>query len=100
MLQSSALEAEYALDERSPLTLYDCLVPKLYEHRQLTTAHQSSKGLDLNHCRAIADKSQQKSWCILTLEKTKRKKQELKSKVFQLKRENDIIKWLTRVTES
>ena len=27
-------EAEFAMDERSPLSLYDCLVPTLKEHRR------------------------------------------------------------------
>ena len=32
---SPALEAEFAHDERSPLMLYDCLIPRLREHRRL-----------------------------------------------------------------
>ena len=35
MLKTPALEAEYAHDDRSPLQLYDCLIPKLREHRML-----------------------------------------------------------------
>ena len=27
-------EAEFSLDDRSPLKLYDCLLPKLKEHRK------------------------------------------------------------------
>lgn len=27
-------EAEYALEERSPLDFYNCLIPKLKEHRR------------------------------------------------------------------
>ena len=34
-LTSPVLEAEYAHDERSPLNLYDCLIPRLREHRRL-----------------------------------------------------------------
>ena len=30
------MEAEYALDDRSPLELFNCLVPKLYEHRRFS----------------------------------------------------------------
>ena len=33
-LKTPIMEAEYALDERSPLSLYDCLVPTLKEHRR------------------------------------------------------------------
>ena len=35
MMKSPAMEAEYAHDERTPLSLYDCLIPKLRENRML-----------------------------------------------------------------
>ena len=35
MMKSPALEAEYAHDDRTSLGLYDCLVPRLREHRKL-----------------------------------------------------------------
>ena len=34
-MKMPALEAEFAHDEKSPLSLYDCLVPHLREHRKL-----------------------------------------------------------------
>lgn len=33
--KTPVFEAEYALDERTPLSLYDCLVPKLKQQRRL-----------------------------------------------------------------
>lgn len=33
-LKTPVMEAEYALDERTSLGLYDCLVPMLKEHRR------------------------------------------------------------------
>ena len=33
-LKTPVLEAENALDDRAPLSLYDCLLPKLKEHRR------------------------------------------------------------------
>lgn len=33
-IKSPVLEAEYAIDERTSLSLYDCLVPKIKEHRR------------------------------------------------------------------
>lgn len=33
MLKTPVLEVEFAHDDRSPLSLYDCLIPKLREHR-------------------------------------------------------------------
>jgi len=33
-MKTPVMEAEFALDERSPLSLYDCLVPVLKEHRR------------------------------------------------------------------
>ena len=32
--KTPVMEAEFALDERSALSLYDCLVPTLKEHRR------------------------------------------------------------------
>ena len=33
-LKMPVLEAEHAIDERTALSLYDCLVPKIKEHRR------------------------------------------------------------------
>ena len=33
-LKTPVMEAEYALDERTTLSLYDCLIPQLKEHRR------------------------------------------------------------------
>ena len=33
-LKTPICEAEYALEEKSPLDLYNCLIPKLKEHRR------------------------------------------------------------------
>ena len=33
-LKTPVMEAEFALDERSALSLYDCLIPTLKEHRR------------------------------------------------------------------
>ena len=33
-LKSPCMEAEYAIDDRTSLSLYDCLLPKLKEHRR------------------------------------------------------------------
>ena len=32
--KTPVMEAEYAMDDRTALSLYDCLVPKLREHRR------------------------------------------------------------------
>ena len=34
-MKTPVCETEFAMDERSPLQLYDCLVPRLREHRKL-----------------------------------------------------------------
>ena len=34
-MKSPIMEAEYALDERTPLSLYNCMIPMLKEHRRL-----------------------------------------------------------------
>ena len=33
-IKTPVFEAEHAIDERSALCMYDCLVPKLKEHRR------------------------------------------------------------------
>ena len=33
-LKTPVCEAEHALEDRSPLDLYNCLIPKLKEHRR------------------------------------------------------------------
>ena len=33
-LKTPIMEAEHAIDERTALSLYDCLIPKLKEHRK------------------------------------------------------------------
>ena len=33
-LKGPIMEAEHALDERSPLSLYDCLIPQIKELRR------------------------------------------------------------------
>ena len=33
-LTGPVLDAEYALDDRTPLNFYDCLIPRLREHRK------------------------------------------------------------------
>ena len=34
-IRSPVMEAEFAHDDSNPLQLYDCLIPKLREHREL-----------------------------------------------------------------
>ena len=43
MLKSPVMEAEYAHDERTPLSLYDCLIPTLREHRMLHLRPRSNQ---------------------------------------------------------
>ena len=40
-LKTPVLEAENAIDDRSPLGLYDCLIPKLKEHRRFKLTKDS-----------------------------------------------------------
>ena len=34
-VKTPVMEAEFAIDERSALSLYDCMVPRLKEHRRI-----------------------------------------------------------------
>ena len=40
-LKTPVLEAENAIDDRTPLSLYDCLIPKLKEHRRFKLTKDS-----------------------------------------------------------
>ena len=103
MLRSPTLEVEYAHDERSPLGLYDCLIPKLREHRKLSLPpeiYYSTQNL-MDDIRA-----KQK---VLSLElelkqnnlpKYQRKLEKAKKKAHQLKKETQIIDWLSKAVES
>ena len=44
-LRNPIYEAEYALEEDNPLALFDCLVPKLKEHRVRSHAPQTLEEL-------------------------------------------------------
>ena len=34
-VKTPVMEAEFAIDERSPLSLFDCIIPRLKEHRRI-----------------------------------------------------------------
>ena len=40
-LKTPVMEAEHAIDDRTPLSLYDCLIPKLKEHRRFKIVKDS-----------------------------------------------------------
>ena len=40
-IKSPTLEAEMAIDDQTPLILYDCLIPKLKEHRRFRITQDS-----------------------------------------------------------
>ena len=45
-MRSPTLDAEYAIDERSLLAKYDCLIPQLKEHRKFRITKDSEFSLD------------------------------------------------------
>ena len=49
-LKTPVMEAEFAIDERSALSLYDCIVPRLKEHRRL--AYNKEVPLSINDIMA------------------------------------------------
>lgn len=40
-IKTPVMEAEHAMDDRTPLALYDCLVPKIKEHRRFRITKDS-----------------------------------------------------------
>ena len=40
-IKTPVMEEEHAMDDRTPLALYDCLVPKIKEHRRFRITKDS-----------------------------------------------------------
>ena len=92
------MEAEYALDDRSPLDLFNCLVPKLYEHRRFS--------LKKDEKFSIADFKSQQAVFKLQLQIQKDRLPQLEkengmllAKVEQLENELQIVQWYLEVLE-
>ena len=45
-MRSPTLEAEHAIDDRTALTLYDCLMPQLREHRKFRIAKDAQFSIE------------------------------------------------------
>ena len=95
-LKTPVMEAEYAIDDRSPLDLYNCLVPKLQEQRRFTIHQEFS----------IADfKAQQKIFQMqLELENQRLPRMEIenagmRTRINQLEKELEIVQWYLDVLE-
>ena len=92
------MEVEYAYDERTALSLYDCLVPKLKEHRRLIRPK--------DYIQTIYDyqAKQQASHYEYELEKKRMPKLLhenglLKARIEQLEVELELVAWQVEVME-
>ena len=92
------MEAEYAIDDRSALCLYDCLIPRIREHRKLKLRPENTKE------ELREDFKAQQEVLILQLKvlghpspKLIKENGEMKDIIEQLENESIVIKWLTNI---
>ena len=97
-LKTPVTEAEFAIDERTPLSLYDCLVPRIKEHRRFRITQDSPF--------SIADFKAQQTIRQLDYEIEKKRLPRaleenaiLRHKVTQMESECDIVRWYLSTME-
>ena len=77
------MEAEYALDDRSPLDFYNCLVPKLKEHRRFSLKNDQKL--------SIADFRAQQEVYKLKLKLEKEKLPRMESEYALMREKNEML---------
>ena len=98
-MKTPVREAEYALDERTPLHLYDCLLPLIKENRKFS--------IELGAALSIDDFKAQQQVKQLEYELSKKRVPKLveengtmRAKIAQLEKEMSIINWYMETMES
>ena len=96
--KSPTMEAEFALDEKTALSLYDCLVPVLKEQRRFKIMPDTS--LSISDFRTQLKVSQlQRELEQKSLPRMKKENERLKEHLEQLKNEVSIINWYLDIYE-
>ena len=96
--KSPTMEAEFALDEKTALSLYDCLVPVLKEQRRFKIMPDTS--LSISDFRTQLKVSQlQRELEQKSLPRMKKENERLKEHLEQLKNEVNIINWYLDIYE-
>ena len=97
-MKSPCMEAEYAIDERTTLSLYDCMVPKLKEHRRFKIQKDSPFSL-ADFKMQLKIKEYENSMEVRQLPRLKQEHLEAIDKIKYLESELDIVKWYIAVME-
>ena len=98
--KSPVNEVEYAFDDRTPFSLYDCIIPKLKEHRVLKFDPRTEQlhvyNDNIAKATAISIEKQIKQMEVerMTLDNAK-----LNRKVIHLNQEMKIVDWYMNVME-
>ena len=97
-LKTPVMEAEFALDERSQLSLYDCLVPTLKEHRRFKINLQDN--FNINDFKT-QQRVKELEWNLhqSRLPHLEKKNEMLEAKVKQLEDELSIVNWYISIME-
>ena len=97
-MTSPVLEAEYAHDERNPLNLYDCLVPRLREYRRLKVQPEFQH-IDLvndiktrEHIREMELQLE-----LVSQPRIEAERKHLYNKIVHLEHEAELIIWLEKI---
>ena len=96
--KSPVFEAEYAIEPRTPLRLYDCLVPTLKEHRRFTLKKFEKFSVEDMVAKKTA---QQLDWQLAQMRQPALIKENdmLKGRVATLENECSVVKWYLEAME-
>jgi len=93
------MEAEHAIDDQTPLCMYDCLIPKIKEHRRFRISKDTPFSIaDFKSQQKILEMQQyleQRSMPRALLEIEAQKK-----KIFQLESELAVVQWYLATIEA
>ena len=96
--KTPVLEAENAVDDRTALSMYDCLIPRLKEHRRFKIFKDSiMTTADFQAIQAVREIERELK--IAQLPSVKAELQIEKKKTTQLKEEFDVIQWYITLFE-
>ena len=98
-LKSPCMQAEHVIDDASALSLYDCLIPKIREHRRLKVFRDSPYSVEDFRAQLKVRQLEAEIQQSQLPEKVK-ECELLKEKIAQMQSEGDLVQWYINVMES
>ena len=97
-MKTPCMEAEHVLDDRNAFNFYDCLIPKLKEHRRFKLLPDNEFSLADFKCQ---QKVRQLEWDLekKQLPKLKEECETLRDRCAQLENEAEVIQWYMKTME-